>query len=439
MSQVKVSLVSTALAVVLQLMRLTADIRSQVDTRSAAQAATSPVMHSEQTNTSSYTPLPQLQDQASGGGAAAKAQEASDESGGRDVDSLGCDHLFGDSAGHKPGEPFGDDGSISAQTTADLLPPPHARKTDGHSPPLDAQGCPLPYIPNRSAAGGDESLPDEGASVQQPQSRPPSGGREPYTARLSEFQGPVAEQDDDSWIDLDVNVNACPGEAPKTTADKIESFAGANAGDAEDNDSDEPVLPSRRRQGQSSARSSDIRVRVFSPSTQRSRSHSTEVESASALPRRKRLRRRKGTRRDSPNPDPDDSSLSTSSGLRSERCPVQCFVQRKMVRSQEMITIELPAFSLRRMSGHEAALSLSDDMRRMTSVSVAGRTRRRRARFSKEEEDLLVELKERKDPKLSWREIRRHFPNRTIGSLQVHYSTQLKGRLRSGGLVGVNG
>jgi hypothetical protein len=43
---------------------------------------------------------------------------------------------------------------------------------------------------------------------------------------------------------------------------------------------------------------------------------------------------------------------------------------------------------------------------------------RRRARFSRAEEDLLIKLKERRDLKLSWREIQRHFPNWTIGSLQ---------------------
>ena len=92
-----------------------------------------------------------------------------------------------------------------------------------------------------------------------------------------------------------------------------------------------------------------------------------------------------------------------------------------------MITIELPAFSLRALSDLDPAPSLSDDVQRMTSVSVAARTSRRRTRFSDEEED-LVDLKERRDPKLSWREIQRRFPNRTIGSLQVHYSTQLKVR-----------
>ena len=93
-----------------------------------------------------------------------------------------------------------------------------------------------------------------------------------------------------------------------------------------------------------------------------------------------------------------------------------------------MITIELPALSLRAPSDLDAAPSLSDDVQRMTSVPVAARTSRRRARFSEEEENLLVDLKEQTDPKLSWREIQRRFPNRTIGSLQVRYSTQLKGR-----------
>lgn len=433
------SLVPTALAEVLRLMRLTADSRGRVDTRSAAQAAASPVVHSERIKSSSYTPHHQPQDQASGGGAAARAKEAPDESGGRDAESFDCDRLFWDSPAQRPGEPVGGGGSISAPTTADLLRPPHARNADGHTPPLDSPGCPLPYIPNRALAGGDESLPDEGACAQQSQCRLPTGGCDPNTARLSEFRGPAAEQDADSWIDLDLNVTAYAGETPMVTADQTKFFAGVGAG--EDSDSDEPVLPSRRLQGRSSARSSETEARVFSPSTQRSRPHSTEFGSARALPRRKRLHRRKGARRDSPNPHPDDpSNPSTSSGLGRKRCPVQCFVQRKMVGSQEMITIELPALSLRGTSDEEDASSLSGDMRRTEPIFVAGRASRRRARFSKEEEDLLVELKARRDPKLSWREIQRHFPRRTIGSLQVHYSTQLNGRLRrSGELVRVHG
>jgi hypothetical protein len=111
-----------------------------------------------------------------------------------------------------------------------------------------------------------------------------------------------------------------------------------------------------------------------------------------------------------------------------ERWPILCFVERKMIGSQEMIMIEVPAFDLRARSGRLSTLSPLDDTSQTTPLLGSARGNRRRARFSHAEEDLLIELKERREPKLSWREIQRHFPNRTIGSLQVHYSTQLKVR-----------
>ncbi|KAF2194757.1 hypothetical protein K469DRAFT_132937 [Zopfia rhizophila CBS 207.26] len=49
---------------------------------------------------------------------------------------------------------------------------------------------------------------------------------------------------------------------------------------------------------------------------------------------------------------------------------------------------------------------------------------RPRPRFTAEEDALLIELKEEQN--LLWERIRKHFPGRTVGSLQVHYSTKLK-------------
>ena len=131
-------------------------------------------------------------------------------------------------------------------------------------------------------------------------------------------------------------------------------------------------------------------------------------------------------------PGHDDSSAtpatSTSSGVTGERWPVHCVFQRRLVGSQDVITIEFSAFDLRAPSERDAVLSSSDQTPRTTPVVVAGRGSRHRARFTQAEEDLLVELKERRRPKLSWREIKTYFPNRTIGSLQMHFSTQLKGK-----------
>ncbi|KAJ5712947.1 uncharacterized protein N7483_010128 [Penicillium malachiteum] len=49
-----------------------------------------------------------------------------------------------------------------------------------------------------------------------------------------------------------------------------------------------------------------------------------------------------------------------------------------------------------------------------------------RRSYSTDEEKLLVQLKEREN--LTWKEIATHFPGRKWSSLQVHYSTKLKGR-----------
>lgn len=50
-----------------------------------------------------------------------------------------------------------------------------------------------------------------------------------------------------------------------------------------------------------------------------------------------------------------------------------------------------------------------------------------KSKFTPEDDELLIELKERR--KLSWRIIAQHFPGRTAGALQVRYCTKLKMRL----------
>lgn len=49
-----------------------------------------------------------------------------------------------------------------------------------------------------------------------------------------------------------------------------------------------------------------------------------------------------------------------------------------------------------------------------------------KAKFTADDDDLLVELKEKK--KLTWKQIADHFDGRTAGALQVRYCTKLKGR-----------
>jgi hypothetical protein len=93
------------------------------------------------------------------------------------------------------------------------------------------------------------------------------------------------------------------------------------------------------------------------------------------------------------------------------------FVERKMIGLQDVIMIEMPAFHLRARSGQDSALSPLDDTSQTTPIIGAVCPSRRRARFTRAEEDLLVELKAQRGPKLSWREIQGRFPQRTIGSL----------------------
>jgi hypothetical protein len=102
-----------------------------------------------------------------------------------------------------------------------------------------------------------------------------------------------------------------------------------------------------------------------------------------------------------------------------------------MIGSQEVSIIQVPAFDLCARSGWVSTLSPLDDTSQAALMLGATRKSGRRARFTLEEEDLLVHLKERRKLKLSWREIQRHFPHRTIGSLQVHYNMHLKGRRAS--------
>lgn len=70
-----------------------------------------------------------------------------------------------------------------------------------------------------------------------------------------------------------------------------------------------------------------------------------------------------------------------------------------------------------------------------TSIASPVVTSGKRKSYSSEENALIVRLKEREG--MSWTEIADHFPDRSVPSLQVHYSTKLRhkttahsGRLR---------
>ena len=396
----KVRPVSAGFAAVLRLRRSTADLRIATGTDSVVQAATSHMARSEQTNTPSCTSVYQSQNQGLERSGAAGPQEAAE---------LLCKLA---------------QNAATGQTIVDPLSPAQTRKTDGQGSPLDAPRLP-PCSPKMCMERRDESSPDDAGHMQQLQ---PTGGRNRDSGILYKIKRSAAEQEDYSRRDLDVTIHTFLPQALETTFDRVHPTSSADAADTEDNDSDGPPLPSRRRQKRSYARDTDRAARASPQSTPQSRSHSTEVDSTRAPRRCKRLRRRKRTQPDSPDPDTVESSVtsvtSTSSGVTSERWPVECFFQRERVGSQEMVTLELPASSLRALFSQGTA-PRSGNKRRVTSVKVAARGSRQRARLSKEEGDLLAELKERREPRLSWREIQRHFPNRTSGSLRVHDRTHL--------------
>jgi len=319
---------------------------------------------------------------------------------------------------------FGRNGSISAPATDNPTSPPRASEADEPTLPWYARG--LSPSPKIAMARSDKSPLREGNRVQQSQL---IDGCERSSASPTVLESSLVRQQDALRPAFSISANTAPSEGSTSEPAPSRSAATTDAADTEGSDGDEPLLARRRRRTRLRTRGS---VSPPPPLTPQSSARSVEVKSTTAIHRRKRLRRRQGPRPDPPTPKTDDTStsltMSTSSRGDDERWSIQCFIERKMIGSQEMITIQVPALDLRATSGRVSILSPLDDTSQMTLNLSAANGGRHGARFSRAEEDLLVELKELREPKLSWREIHRHFPQRTMGSLQVHYSTQLKGR-----------
>ena len=66
------------------------------------------------------------------------------------------------------------------------------------------------------------------------------------------------------------------------------------------------------------------------------------------------------------------------------------------------------------------------DRERLTSRKRIGSRPGRHSTYSEDDDKLLIRLKEKY--KLPWDKITEHFPERTKGTLQVHYCTKLKNR-----------
>jgi hypothetical protein len=313
--------------------------------------------------------------------------------------------------------------SISAPATDHPTSPSRILETDGPNLPLHTAGL-SPGSPNIDMPSNKSSL-EEGDCVQQP---PLIDDRERNSTGPTVVESSLVEQDRTSRAACDMSANTAPSDS--STCDRAPSSHSANIIDAADIESSDgdglPLTHRRRRTGphnRDSSSPSSLLTPWFSV-------RSMEVESTAAPRRRKRLQQRKGMRRDSVTPETDDASTSLTTSIsgrgRGEWWPIKCFVERKMIGSQEVITIQVPAFDLCARSGRLSTLSALDDTSQTTPILGAACEGRRRARFSRAEEDLLDKLKEQRGPKLTWREIQRWFPNRTTGSLQVHYSTQLK-------------
>ena len=110
----------------------------------------------------------------------------------------------------------------------------------------------------------------------------------------------------------------------------------------------------------------------------------------------------------------------------SEEWPVRGFLKRKRIGSEEIFTMK---FALDQLH-HQLPSPTSSYKSRYTSPVMKTRPTRaqskkhfRRTRFTKEEDEQLVYLKSQN---LSWEEIKRSFPGRSLGTLQEgYYSTKL--------------
>ncbi|KAL3962937.1 hypothetical protein ACCO45_004460 [Purpureocillium lilacinum] len=127
-------------------------------------------------------------------------------------------------------------------------------------------------------------------------------------------------------------------------------------------------------------------------------------------------------------PEADDIGMI---GAKFEEWPLQnASLKRVIVRG--VATFQLQ-FEWPPHTGHTRQNAITRKVNRTLTKSLSSQQRRiasTKARFTPEEDDLLVKLKG--EGTLPWSEIHRQFnaafPGRSRGSLQVHYSTVLKGR-----------
>jgi hypothetical protein len=130
------------------------------------------------------------------------------------------------------------------------------------------------------------------------------------------------------------------------------------------------------------------------------------------------------------------ATAATSSGgvQESEEIPIHGYLTLKTIDSKVVYCLTFSQELLAEPGGTSQrqgiprSVSSSIDRRDSERLSVQERTMCRpvrNSRFSSQEDKLLLQLKEEG---LSWDEISDRFPERSKGTLQVHYSTKLKPR-----------
>ena len=278
---------------------------------------------------------------------------------GRDGGIAGQDCPLDDGASFALCEALRGDRSISAIATENRISPPRTSETCDPNPPLHTQGF-SSGDPDIDMAPSGKSPLEEMDCVQQPQL---IGSYEPSSASPNVLQSSPVRRPDASRTAFGISADTPSSEGPMSDrAHSSRSSATTDAADTEGSDGDEPPRARRRRRTRLRTRGSVSPPPPFDP---QSSAHSVEVKPMTAVHRRRRLRRRHGTRPNPPTPKTDDTraglTIPMSSRGDDERWPVQCFIERKMVGSQEMITIQVPALDLRAISGRVSVPSPLDD------------------------------------------------------------------------------
>jgi len=129
------------------------------------------------------------------------------------------------------------------------------------------------------------------------------------------------------------------------------------------------------------------------------------------------------------------AATSSVSMQESEEIPIRGYLTLKTIESKVMYCLTFsqelfpgPGRTLQRQGVPRS--SSSSDVRKSEKLPAQEEAMSRRvtSRFSSDEDDLLLR---KKGEGLSWDEISKYFPERTKGTLQVHYSTKLKTRSKT--------